>query len=81
MWVVGAENSASFFVDGPTSNWLGLDTVVKLVVEGCEVDALADSGSQVNTMMPEFVTQNGWPVLPLEDPVDHPLHLVGLGGN
>ena len=54
---------------------------MKLVVEGCEVNALTDSGSQVNTVMPEFVTQNGWPVLPLEDLVDHLLHLVGLGGN
>ena len=68
-------------VDGPTTNWLGPETVVKLVVEGCEVNTLADSGSQVNTMTPEFVTQNGWPVLPLEDLVDHPLHPVGLGGN
>ena len=80
-WVVGAGNSTSLFVDGPTTNWLGPETVVKLVVEGCEVNALADSGSQVNTMTPEFVTQNGWLVLPLEDLVDHLLHLVGLGGN
>ena len=62
-------------------NWLGPEAVVKLVVEGCEVNALADSGSQVNTVMPKFITQNGWPVLPLDDLVDHPLHLVGLGGN
>ena len=55
--------------------------MVKLVVEGCEVSALADNGSQVNTVMPEFVTQSGWPVLPLEDLVDCLLHLVGLGGN
>ena len=80
-WVVGARNSTSLFVDGPTANWLGPETVVKLLVEGYEVNALADSGSQVNTMMPKFVMQNGWPVLPLEDLVDHPLHLVGLGGN
>ena len=80
-WVAGAGNSTSLFVDGPTTNWLGPEAVVKLVVEGCEVNALADSGSQVNTVMPKFVTQNGWPVLPLEDLVDHLLHLVGLGGN
>ena len=80
-WVAGAGNSTSLFVDGPTTNWLGPEAVVKFVVEGCEVDALADSGSQVNTMMPKFVTQNGWLVLPLEDLVDHPLHLVGWGGN
>ena len=79
--VVGAGNSTSLFVDGPIANWLGPEAVVKLVVEGCEVNALADSGSQVNTVTPEFITQNGWPVLPLEDLVDHPLHLVGLGGN
>ena len=80
-WVVGARNSTSLFVDGPTENWLGPETVVKLVVEGCEVNTLADSGSQVNTVVPEFVAQNGWLVLPLEDLVDHLLHLVGLGGN
>ena len=79
--MAGVGNSTSLFVDGPTTNWLGPEAVVKLVVEGCEVNALADSGSQVNTVMPEFVTQNGWLVLPLEDLVDHPLHLVGLGGN
>ena len=55
--------------------------MVKLVVEGCEVSALADNGSQVNTVMPKFITQSGWPVLPLEDLVDRLLHLVGLGGN
>ena len=81
VWVAEAGNSTSLFVDGPTTNWLGPEAVVKLVVEGCEVNALADSGSQVNAMTPEFVTQNGWLVLPLEDLVDHPLHLVGLGGN
>ena len=79
--MAGASNSTSLFVGGPTTNWLGPEAVVKLVVEGCEVNTLADSGSQVNTMMPKFVTQNRWLVLPLEDLVDHLLHLVGLGGN
>ena len=79
--VAGGRNSTSLFVDGPIANWLGPEAVVKLVVERCEVDALEGSGSQVNTMTPKFVTQNGWPVLPLEDLVDHPLYLVGLGGN
>ena len=79
--VAGAGISTSLFADGPTANWLGLEAVVRLVVEGCEVDTLADSGSQVNTVTPKFVTQNGWLVLPLEDLVDHPLYLVGLGGN
>ena len=79
--MAGARNSTSLFVDCPTTNWLGPEAVVKLVVEGCEVNTLADSGSQVNTVMPKFVTQNGWPVLPLEDLVDHPLHLMGLEGN
>ena len=81
VWVVGAGNSTSLFIEGPTTNWLGPEAVVKLRVEGCKVDALADSGNQVNTVMPKFITQNGWPVLPLEDLVDHLLQLVGLGGN
>ena len=38
------------------------------------------SGSQVNTITPALVQQYGFPVLPLEDLVDYPLNLVGLGG-
>ena len=49
------------------------------MIEGRNVNALADSGSQVNTIMPTFVQQYGFPVLPLEDLVNHPLNLVGLG--
>ena len=52
-----------------------------VILEGCKVSALADSGSQVNTMMPEFVQEWGYPVLPLDGLVNHPLHLVRLGGS
>ena len=54
--------------------------LVDLMIEGSNVNALVDSGSQVNTIMPIFVWQYGFPVLPLEDLVNHPLNLVGLGG-
>ena len=47
--------------------------------EGRNVNALVDGGSQVNTIMPAFVQQYGFPVLPLEDLVDHPLNFIGLG--
>ena len=50
-----------------------------LWVEGREIDNLADSGSQVNTVMPGYVCQHEFPVLPLHDFVHHPLNLVGLG--
>ena len=53
--------------------------LVDLMIEDRNVNALVDSGSQVNTIMPTFVQQYGFPVLPLEDLVDHPLNLVGLG--
>ena len=46
---------------------------------GREVNALADSDSQVNTVTPGYVCQQEFPVLPLHDLVDHPLNLVGLG--
>ena len=65
---------------GPTVHWIGPETLVDLMIEGRNVNALVDSGSQVNTIMPAFVWQYGFPVLPLEDLVDHPLKLVGLGG-
>ena len=65
---------------GPTTRWVGPETLVDVVLEGCEASALADSGSQVNTMTPEFVQERGYPVLPLSGHVNYPLHLVGLGG-
>ena len=67
-------------VGGPISHWIGPETLVDLTIEGRNVNALADSGSQVNTITPTLVQQYGFPVLPLEDLVDHPLNLVGLGG-
>ena len=53
--------------------------LVDLMIEGRNVNALADSGSQMNTITPAFVQHYGFPVLPLEDLVDHPLKLIGLG--
>ena len=54
--------------------------LIELTMEGRNFNALADSGSQVNTIMPALVQQHGFPVLPLEDLVDYPLNLMGLGG-
>ena len=67
-------------VGGPISHWIRPETLVDLTIEDRNVNALVDSGSQVNTIMPTFVQQYGFPVLPLEDLVDHPLNLIGLGG-
>ena len=67
-------------VGGPVWHWIGPETLVDLTIEGRNVNVLADSGSQVNTIMPTFMQQYGFPVLLLEDLVDHPLNLVGLGG-
>ena len=64
---------------GPTSHWIRPETLVDLSIEGRNVNALVDSGSQVNMIMPALVQQYGFPVLPLEDLVDYPLNLVGLG--
>ena len=51
-----------------------------LWVESREVNALADSGSQVNTVTPGYMHQYEFPVLPLHDLVNHPLNLIGLDG-
>ena len=67
-------------VGGPADHWLGPKTLVELTVEGRNFMALADSGSLVNTITPALVQQYGFPVLPLEDLVDYPVNLVGLGG-
>ena len=47
----------SIMETGPTTRWVGPETLVEVVLEGCEASALADSGSQVNTMTPEFVQE------------------------
>ena len=52
--------------------------LVNLTIEGRNVNTLLDSGSQVNTIMPTFVRQYGFPVLPLEDLVNHPLNPLGF---
>ena len=52
----------------------------ELTMEGRNFNALANSGSQVNTITPTLVHQYGLLVLPLEDLVDYPLNLMGLGG-
>ena len=65
---------------GPILHWIGPETLVDLTIEGRNVNALVDSGSQVNMITPTLVQQYGFPVLPLEDLVNHPLNLVGLGG-
>ena len=71
--MIGWVRNPRLKVGGPTAHWLGPETLVELTIEGRNFTALADSGSQVNTIMPALVQQCGFPVLPLED-------LVGLGG-
>ena len=65
---------------GPTLHWIRPEMLVELTVEGRNFNALVDSGSQVNTITPALVQQYGFSVLPLEDLVDYPLNLMGLGG-
>ena len=54
--------------------------LVNIVVEGRAAITLADSGSQVNIMTPAYMRHHKFPILPLEELVDHPVNLVGLGG-
>ena len=50
-------HASSLFADGPTTHWIGPKTLVILWVEGREINAMADSGSQVNMVMPGYVHQ------------------------
>ena len=80
MHVATTHCASSLITNGPTAHWVGPETLVGLQVEGREVDTLANSGSQVNTVMPGYVHQHEFPVLLLHDLVNHPLNLVGVGG-
>ena len=77
---MGQSQDLLLVAGGPAAHWIGPEMLVDLMIEGRNVNALVDSGSQVNTIMPIFVGQCGFPVLPLVDLVNHPLNLVGLGG-
>ena len=48
-------------VGGPILHWIRPETLVDRTIEGRNVNALADSGSQVNTIMPALVQQYGLP--------------------
>ena len=55
-------------VGGPTSHWIGPETLVNLTIEGRNVNALADSGSQVNTPLKSQCTKVGGGGLPPSSP-------------
>ena len=78
--MIGQIQNPQLEAGGPTLDWIGPEMLVELTVEGRNFNALADSGSQVNMITPALVQQYGFPVLPLEDLMDYPLNLVGLGG-
>ena len=76
---MGQSQDPLLVMEGPATHWIGPETLVDFMIEGRNVNVLAVSGSQVNTIIPAFIWQCGFPVLPLVDLVDHPLNLVGLG--
>ena len=76
---MGLSQDPLLVAEGPAVHWIRPEMLVDLMIEGRNVNALVDSGSQVNTIMPAFMQQCGFPVLPLVDLVDHLLNLVGLG--
>ena len=78
--IIGQVRNPRLEVGGPAAHWLRPKMLVELTVEGRNFMALADSGSQVKTITPTLVQQYGFPVLPLEDLVDYPVNLMGLGG-
>ena len=78
--MIGQIQNPQLEAGGPTLHWIGPETLVELTVEGRNFNTLVDSGSQVNMITPALVQQYGFPFLPLEDLMDYPLNLVGLGG-
>ena len=78
-WIATTHCTSSLFANGPTAHWIGPETLVRLWVKVREVNALTDSGSQVNTVMSGYMHQHEFSVLLLHDLVDHHLNLVGLG--
>ena len=57
---------------GPTAHWIRPETLVDLMIEGRNVNALVDSGSQVNTITPAFMQHYGFSVMPPSQPPIEP---------
>ena len=53
--MIGRIRNPLLEVGGPVSYWIGPETLVDLTIEGRNVNALVDSGSQVNTITPALV--------------------------
>ena len=79
-WVAMMWGMSTTIASGPTAHWVGPETLVHLQVEDREVNALANSGNQVNTVTPNYVCHYDFPMLSLGDLINHPLNLVRLGG-
>ena len=78
--MIGQIQNPLLEAEGPTSHWIKPEMLVDLTIEGRNVNALEDSGSQVNMITPALVQQYGFPILPLEELMDYPLNLMGLDG-
>ena len=76
---MGQSQDPLLVMEVPATHWIGPKMLVDLMIEGRNVNALVDSGNQVNKVMLAFIQQCRFPVLPLVDLVNHPLNLVGLG--
>ena len=59
--MIGQSWDLLLVVGGPAAPWIGPEMLVDLMIEGRNINALVDSGSQVNTIMPTFVWQCGFP--------------------
>ena len=53
--MIGQVRNPQLEAGGPTAHWLRPEMLVELTVEGRNFTALADSGSQVNTITPTLV--------------------------
>ena len=59
---------------------VGKSTIAEVIVNGERVNALLDTGSQVNLITPEYAAAHNIPIHPLSDLSPGPLVLVGVGG-
>ena len=52
---MGQSRDLLLVAGGPTAHWIRPEMLVDLTIEGRNVNALADGGSQVNTITPAFI--------------------------
>ena len=75
----GCHNQTPFLNPNPFHRWYGIENVARVRVNRESCMALLDNGTQINTIIPDYVKNSSLDVGPLSDLISRCIACVGLG--